>query len=367
MEGVPGTPIYCTSWHREDERCRARLRLGAVASAGVRASVTGYEPATIAMTAAKRSRGHHIVPKFYLRGFANRRKLLLVLNRSDLTRRHYATYNDAAKIKDFYTVQLDGAWSDEFEGQLSKIESLCAPVLARVLAGGNFPLNAADREAIAMMVALQFIRGQDNRRAASRLNAYMVRMMLMNTTREQLRTTIRETEGREATTEEIEKAIEFARNPTRYDVQVHKNMDVLTQMDGLHSLFGVARARSFRLLRWSKPCLLTSDSPVALTSKPNAELAFYGIGLGTADEVVLPLDRRHALVLHGRAGEDLLVDDPGPDKAWLANRRVAGNAIEQIYLHPDDGSLLDGVDLGPPQEPGTIDPAQPPRFVPDDV
>lgn len=74
----------------------------------------------------RRARRHHVLPQFYLKGFANESGLI---HRVDLPGREpiVLSISDASVIKDFYTVTLsDGSESDIFETAFSAVEGAAA-------------------------------------------------------------------------------------------------------------------------------------------------------------------------------------------------------------------------------------------------
>jgi hypothetical protein len=105
-------------------------------------------------------------------------------------------------------------------------------------------------------------------------------------------------------------------------------------------------ARTWQLLRFPGRVLLTGDAPVVLWSRPGG-VKVYQIGLAAADEVRVPLDPRHALILarHGPAGE--VVRDLGDRHARALNRTVAEAALAWMYYHPDSDPM-EGVELPTP-------------------
>jgi hypothetical protein len=77
---------------------------------------------------------------------------------------------------------------------------------------------------------------------------------------------------------------------------------------------------------------------------PSAATKVYQVGLGSAHEVRVPLDARHALIVarHAPAGE--IARDLGEKQARALNRTVAEAAAEWMYYHPESDPLV-GVEL----------------------
>ena len=102
-------------------------------------------------------------------------------------------------------------------------------------------------------------------------------------------------------------------------------------------------ARTWQVVRFPTPVLLTSDTPVVLWA-PSAAAKVYQVGLGSAHEVRVPLDARHALIVARRAPAGEIVRDLGERHARALNRTVAEGAAEWMYYHPASDPL-EGVEL----------------------
>jgi hypothetical protein len=123
----------------------------------------------------------------------------------------------------------------------------------------------------------------------------------------------------------------------------------------------------WQLLRVYGARLLTSDAPVSLWTAPQNIGPFGGTGgFAVCDEIVLPLDRRHALLLLNTSPiEDELMTPVTREMAYELSTRTAFSGNRWIFHHPGDSPLHDMV--LPPSTP-KISAAEPPfRLVPDDV
>jgi hypothetical protein len=293
-------------------------------------------------------RRHHTVPALHLRGFANDRSQVRVVARDDFKRTFIAGVDDATVQRDFYAVETPSGLSQHVEEFLSILETNAAPAIARML-GGTFPPSDDDRAHIATFVAAQWLRGWDMREAMALPMAHTAQMLVMNATKESYRLFFKETENREASDEEIEDLIAFARDPSRYTVEVHPNETIRQMLQMIPGLTNLVFARKWQLLRATAGTFLTSDAPVTLWTHPKNRHPFYGNGFASADEVALPLDRRHALVLAHDAPRGEITRDVGIEYVRALNLRTAGGARRQIIHHPDD-SPLGGMVL-PPSRP----------------
>ena len=118
-----------------------------------------------------RRQRHHVVPRLHLRGFADLDGRIIQLD-LDTGHRREVSMTDAAVIRNFYTVVLpDGTVTDAWERWLSDVENEIAPALRRAIDMPTFQLQDDDRERLARWVALQYLRGPDNRRQMTEIAA----------------------------------------------------------------------------------------------------------------------------------------------------------------------------------------------------
>jgi len=310
-------------------------------------------------------RGHHTVPQLHLRRFANDRDQVRVVDRNDMARTFLASVENVTVERDFYAVETEsGELSQEVERLLARLESDAAGAIERVV-GGAFPANEEDRGHISVFIAAQWLRGWDMREALRIPMAHSAQMIVMNTTKASLREFFRETEGRDAPDEELEDLVAFARDPSRYRIEVHPNQIIRQMLNVIPGLANLAFARKWQLLHARDGSFLTSDAPVSTWTHPNNYHPFYSAGgFGMSDELALPLDRRFALVLaHDPPSGEVLREVSGRH-VREQNLRTAASGRRYIIHHPDDEPLL-GLEI-PPSRP-KMSVSQPPwRMVPED-
>jgi hypothetical protein len=135
-------------------------------------------------------------------------------------------------------------------------------------------------------------------------------------------------------------APEAARPP---DVLLPGQPPVGRSLAAMPALARQLAARTWQLVRFPDPVLLTSDTPVVLWAPSTAGKA-YQVGLGSAHEVRVPLDARHALIVARQAPAGEIVRDLGARQARALNRTVAEGAVEWMYYHPESDPL-EGVEL----------------------
>ena len=306
-------------------------------------------------------RRHHIVPKSHLRRFADGRDRVKVVDRNDPAKSFITNIGNVTVETDFYAISAGDDLSQEFEKGLATLDQDGAEAVGRML-DGAFPPVGDDRERIALFIAAQWLRGWDAREVVDVITGGLVKQRLVNTTRESIREFIRAQEHREPTSEEVERLITFARDPTKYEIDVNPREHLRQILQMLLRLTEIAHARTWQLLRASADSsFLTSDAPVALWAPEKS--GTVGVGFGSADELVVALSRQHALLLVWNDPSGELVREISASLVEVVNRRTAESGRRQIIHHPDDHPL-EGITLRPSRVKAAM--TAPVRVVPDD-
>ncbi|WP_344656736.1 DUF4238 domain-containing protein [Catenulispora subtropica] len=301
---------------------------------------------------AKIKRRQHIVSKFYLSGFANGTKRVMQIRLAGGNPQPISI-TDATVISHFYTVTLpDGTRSDAFEDAMSELERAAATSLRRILSG-TWPLPTADREAVASWIALQYLRTAAVRRTFQELSDFLTDLALRTEVagggKDRLRTVLQEIDGVSPTEEDVEfwwddlTAGKPQPGPT-IDPADHLQQIIRQHRDSTLMM----RARPWTLIRFRRKALITGDCPVVLLD----DGAVVGAGYALAPTVLVPLDRRTALLLSEVAagvpeGEADVQIAPTAAMARVFNQAIASNAYAAVFHHPDDDPLT-GLSLPPP-------------------
>jgi Protein of unknown function (DUF4238) len=287
-----------------------------------------------------------LVPRFLLAGFADATGQLMA-ERRDRTRRRLVAVDAAVGEIGGYELAASRADAGALGRILAEAEAQAAEALKRITAGA-FPPPEPDRASLALVLAVQLLLGRYHRAEAGRAATLVGRLIV---------STIEEAEAAGEDSEEAETADPGSR---RADVAAAAGTeaapaggvpDVILpgrppRGRSLASLPALARqlaSRTWQVVRFPSPVLLTSDTPVVLWA-PSAAAKLYQVGLGSAHEVRIPLDAQHALIVarHAPAGE--IVRDLGERQARALNRTVAEGAAEWMYYHPASDPL-EGVEL----------------------
>jgi len=289
---------------------------------------------------------HHLLPQFHLRRFATDAEQLQVISMKDPAQRFCTSVEKAASQHDFYMVQAtDGKPSRVVERLLHVIEDDAAPVIRRILEGGEFPPGPHDREVLASFLAFQAGRGRDRREAWNVMTDYTAKVMTRRVPPERFREIFRSREGRDPSTDELDRFMALVGERDSWSLVPHQNEAITAMLKTTPPLVPYILQRDWVLLRFPEPGLLTADTPVAVWQEHPAP--GMGIGVGNADDIRVTLDRRHVLVL-ARPGRypGSGVWDHEQRYAAIYNQSTVDAAYEWLYHHPDDDAL-GGVEIPP--------------------
>ena len=300
---------------------------------------------------------HHYVPQFYLRRFARddgsvHRIGTVPLDDPSAVR--IGAVEDTAVIGDFYTiVGDDNEDSLMVERLLGRVEADASKPLVRLATGVLFPPQPSDRFRLALFVALQWVRGPRQRRTMEAMAETATKLqMSMARSGEEVREILWEVEGVEPDAARVAQVMDAIRDGQDWEVVTSQNelisLMLNTAMEIAPSLF----ERHWCIVRYTEAGLITSDSPVFLHTYPENRDPLRGVGIGTADEVNMALDRRTLLTLHSddRVGDRVLQAQPD-QTVDEANQFIVSGARHAVYAHPDDLDRVARLHLPDPDVP----------------
>ena len=256
-----------------------------------------------------------------------------------------------------YALAGDRSDAPALASLLAEVEARGAEAVQRITAGA-FPPQESDRAGLALVLAAQLLLGRYHRAEAGRV-ATLVGQIIVSTIEEaqgeEEEAGVAEDESEEADVDVPESEGAAARDTpeTRKpsaidvtgapDVMLPGRPPVGRSLASMPALARQLAARTWQVVRFPTPVLLTSDTPVVLWA-PSAAAKAYQVGLGSAHEVRVPLDAHHALIVARRAPAGEIVRDLGERHARALNRTVAEGAAEWMYYHPA-ADPLEGVEL----------------------
>jgi len=297
--------------------------------------------------ADKLKRRHHTVPKFHLARFAN--------DRSQLTRvalpgdkRHLISIRDATVERDFYLIEEeDGTRSDALEDLLADSEGRAAAAVRALVDEGVWPIPDQVRWDLAGWAASQALRTTANRQSSNEVADMMFKLAIGVGGKKKTARGLREALGREPSPAEIDREWERLSDFDGYTVKPHPNGHLsllMTLWPGTAHMF---HDRGWSVVRFEHKALVTSDNPVHLVPAPDHP-EWSGVGLATAAQIFLPLDRRVGLIMGEVGGKDMQAA-PSADLARRMNAALAMSATAAVFHHPDDNPLV-GLELPAPHQ-----------------
>ena len=246
--------------------------------------------------------------------------------------------------KDFYLVEdSDGRKSDRVEDLLAQIEGEGAAGLRALVDESEWPISLTTRLRVAAWLALQYLRTPSVRQAMDELADQTLKLDIAVQGRPGARRVLEHDLGRDPTQDEVDDLWQGLRDFDSYTVSQHPNEHIRLMLSELQGHTRVFLARSWSVFRFQRRGLITCDNPVVPLPPPGHPEAL-GVGLLNAGEIVVPLDRRVALIMRdipdnieaaGYGTADGLLN--GTTRvASFVSQAVAWHAREAIYSHPED-------------------------------
>nr|WP_256041621.1 DUF4238 domain-containing protein [Cryobacterium sp. SO1] len=282
---------------------------------------------------------HHTVPRFYLAGFAEGKRLRAI---DIATAKSFDTNTSDATIENhFYSIPNHPTNPSIFEDELAQVESEAAVILAAARRG-EWPLNSDDRLVFAEFMTLQHLRGQDHRLQLHHVLATILRRLAEQdpTEFERIAKLPGAPAGLSTSTSELPPLASSASHIQQ----------IVTLLPQLMRFF---LERTWTLVKFESPSLLTSDAPITPVPHPNSDQS-VGLGLENARAMLFPLTRHAGLIMQSAGTlESLagLTDDieagrfdqvmPGDEVSRrMFNNNTVMHAHQRVYHHPDDGQLV---------------------------
>jgi hypothetical protein len=289
-----------------------------------------------------------LVPRFLLAGFADAAGQLMA-ERRDRTRRRLVTVDAAVAELGSYRLAASRADAGALGHLLGEAEARAAEALRRITAG-TFPPRGPDRASLALVLAVQLLLGRYHRAEAGRAAALVGQLIVSTIEEAEAAAEPEEAEAGDPGSQGAEAAAAAGAEATwteaAPDVMLPGRPPLGRSLASLPALARQLASRTWQVVRFPSPVLLTSDTPVVLWA-PSTSAKLYQVGLGSAHEVRIPLDARHALIVARRAPAGEIVRDLGERQARALNRSVAEGAAEWMYYHPGSDPL-EGVELPSP-------------------
>ena len=296
----------------------------------------------------KPPKAHHLLPRFYLKGFSEKGNILI----QELGGQAYQnSYNKAFVVNDFYKLADQDAYSEsDFENHLAEVESKAAGALRKLR--NKEAIVPEEKAHIAEFLLAQWVRGEDFRDSSKSFANLAIRDMARQSKEEDIRL-FHELTFSKLLPDEEWKVIwndYISENGPGFERSVENNFSQLKSLT-LESKKTLLLIRRWVVLDFGSPMLISGDRPVLLPILKRTANGIINPGLAKADEVVFPMSRSLALVLKSLPNADNpeeigtrlnsinWVQGDG-DLANRINRRIAMNSRRKIFGHPSDAEQL---------------------------
>lgn len=308
--------------------------------------------------AQKRAREHHVLPQFYLRGWADTNDAVAMLTR---TGREVVTGTQTlAMQKDFYTLTAaDGRKTSTIESDfLTTWEGRGADVHRRLLAG-DFPVDEEARINFGLFLGLQWLRGRVARRVSEEsydvIQKLLVRLGLDLDPLDESGPPAEQGSGSGPPSDDgsievprlgglPEEVKEILRNEDAYTFPLPQEHSILQMVENVPKAAEYFIDARWVLVHTPDGQFLTSDEPISLSRTVTAQNQHFGLGLGNAEFLQFPLSPDRCLVFDR-------TDPNGRDIAFPAHASLVDEANEltlhgrwqQLFRHPDSPPFPDAV------------------------
>lgn len=297
---------------------------------------------------SKPAKRHHLIPKFYLKKFAQGEKICV----QELAGKSYInSIGRAFSVNDFYrTSEKEDTASLEFEEHLSLVESNAAGALRKLEAHKR--LGSQDKADIAEFLLAQWGRGEDFRIASNSFNNLALRDMARESEEDEIRF------FHELSFGHLLSDQEWALLWVRYKSDEGPNFlsTVANNFSQLQSLTMVENKTLLLIRRWTVlefklPLLVSGDRPVVLADLERRSHSVVSLGLANSPQLIFPMNRNMALVLDLVRTKESVKEMTkrlqsvewavGNERQCEAiNRLIALNSREKIFGHPADSERL---------------------------
>lgn len=290
-------------------------------------------------------RRHHLLPQFYMRVFTDERGRLRAVPRLGGTGPQTAYTASPEKIlveRDFYAITDDeGERQQIVEEALARLEDTASGSLGLLLDDG-LVLDTEQRAAWSELMAVQVTRGRQFRDSFTEFSGRLGKQMLAVTAAnapdayfDQMNSELKERgdDPLPPITPGLRRSLISGKG---FDVVPTQEHLVEMSLVAVGELTNIFFRMSWKLVRFGRDCLLTSDHPVSYWREPSNRDPLHGIGPITAREVRVPLSPRAALVLVHPMQVDETADAEhalGDGVAQCLNRDLLTWPASKQWLH----------------------------------
>jgi Protein of unknown function (DUF4238) len=291
----------------------------------------------------KRSKRHHYLPQFYLKGFTGEGGLLCIFDRKTNTFRKQQPLNTAHEREFYTTINNQGVKSDGIERMFSGLESVACNVISRLNTRRTAEWkDEQERVSFAIFIAYFYTRipAFDREQTIFAEHMYRARMKADHLTEDAAARSLRQfaqATGEDVDAETIRAVHKMVRDDS-YDVDVPRQLTIRLMIDTALHL-----AETLLTLDWTfvtapaDLAFITSDAPFVIAPPPGED-DYRACGLLTPGAAsAITLSPRKCLVIEGEGGGESYCRIQ-KDGARRINENVATNSArfvigrDQAYL-----------------------------------
>ncbi len=251
---------------------------------------------------------------------------------------------DVTVHRNFYSMRDEnGQLDDTVEDLLAELENKAARVIRQVV-GGLWPLPIEHRAVLAEYIAAQHARIPAARTVNDEIGDHLGKVVIAMGGKPEIRTRLEENATEPVSDEEVDAVWAEVTDFDGYYAEMSVNDHMLSMGQSMATAYEVFMARSWGLIKFEHRTLLIPDHPVTLVRDGDMP-RWRGVGIGNAGAILVPIDRRVAIMMASPGVDDFFVRTH-TKLAKELNQRFADNARRELFHHPDDNPL-EGVELPP--------------------
>lgn len=305
--------------------------------------------------AAGDPRRHHYYPQWFLRRFGSGGSI----GRVPIATPHkhaVLQVSDSAVMKDLYTtIDKKVGETVAVEKILAEVDGAAVQPLDRLAHGVLFPPQQRDREALATWLGMLHVRTPVQRRYMEAMADQAIKLQLSLVHDEpSAHKFLEEWHGEAATDSQARELLVAIDDLEDIELVPHQNDFVMQMLDLGPRTSTVLLARNWAVVKCppDAPGLALSDSPFRLIEYPENHRPMMGVGLATADEIWMPLDRHALLIMHSNVGtSDRVIHLDSDDDIASLNQTIVDTARIEVFCHPDDLDCVAALQFRNPDRP----------------
>lgn len=304
---------------------------------------------------SKRPRAHHVLPRFYLKAWADEHGLIAMLNRDG---KEVKTGSKALAVEnDFYTVtNAEGEKDGIVEKALAEIDAQGAAAHSALLSY-EFPLEPDQKVAFAEWIGLQWVRGRSSRATgrelADKMQKMLIKFGLENADIKESSEGEPDLESEDLDEDVLPRAGPAVEVPDlshipkderenlkkeldNYEFVIPKEFQLQQMLKSMPPATLPFLEAEWHLLQFEQKLLFTSDEPIILQRNWRPENKFLGIGPASADHIYMPLSPNLclAMIRAGSIGKQTFRSLP-KEEAEKINAGTFKAWWSQLFRHVD--------------------------------